>query len=70
MKYTAIIQRDGEYWIGWIEEVPGVNCQEKSYEEIFTSIEIILMEALSFEIKSKSVEEKKPEITFITRGNN
>ena len=30
--YTAIIKQDKGWWIGWIEEVPGVNCQEKSRE--------------------------------------
>ena len=29
-EYTAIIKRDGNWWIGWIEEIPGVNCQESS----------------------------------------
>ena len=23
--YTAVIQRDGLWWIGWVEEIPGVN---------------------------------------------
>ena len=27
--YTAIIKRDGDRWIGWVEEVPGVNGQER-----------------------------------------
>ncbi len=30
--YTATIGKDGPCWIGWIEEVPGVNCQEASRE--------------------------------------
>ena len=25
--YTAILKRDGDWWIGWIEEIPGTNCQ-------------------------------------------
>jgi len=29
-EYTAIVKQDGDWWIGWIEEVPGVNCQESS----------------------------------------
>ncbi|RMD64640.1 type II toxin-antitoxin system HicB family antitoxin, partial [Candidatus Parcubacteria bacterium] len=29
-EFTAIIKRDGDWWIGWIEELPGVNCQERS----------------------------------------
>jgi len=28
--YTAVVKQDGERWFGWIEEVPGVNCQERS----------------------------------------
>ena len=23
-KYTAVVKQDAEWWIGWIEEVPGV----------------------------------------------
>jgi predicted RNase H-like HicB family nuclease len=36
--YTAIIKRDGDWWIGWVEEVPGVNGQERSREELLTSL--------------------------------
>jgi hypothetical protein len=28
--YTAVIEQSGPWWIGWIEEVPGVNCQERN----------------------------------------
>jgi hypothetical protein len=27
--YTAVIKQDGDWWIGWIEEISGVNCQER-----------------------------------------
>ncbi|SMM98665.1 hypothetical protein SPONN_2701 [uncultured Candidatus Thioglobus sp.] len=33
-EYTAIIKKDGNDYIGWIEEIPGVNCQEKSMEKL------------------------------------
>jgi hypothetical protein len=36
--YTAVIKQRGRWWIGWIEEVPGVNCQEatkRSYLRAF-----------------------------------
>jgi len=45
-EYTAIIKQDGDWWIGWIEEVPGVNCQERSHEELMESLRITLREAL------------------------
>jgi predicted RNase H-like HicB family nuclease len=46
--YTAIIKQDGDWWIGWIEEVPGVNCQEKSREELIQTLKVTLKEALEF----------------------
>ncbi len=46
--YTAIMKQDGDWWIGWIEEVPGVNCQEKTREKLLESLSITLKEALDF----------------------
>ena len=47
-EYTAIVKRTGDWWIGWIEEVPGVNCQEGSREELLETLTITLSEALEF----------------------
>ena len=44
--YTAIVKNTGEWWIGWVEEVPGVNCQESSREALMESLRITLREAL------------------------
>jgi predicted RNase H-like HicB family nuclease len=46
--YTAITKKSGDWWVGWIEEVPGVNAQEKSKEELLTSLREILAEALEY----------------------
>lgn len=46
MEYTAIVKHRGEWWIGWIEEVPGVNCQERTHEELMESLAETLSEAL------------------------
>ena len=46
--YTAILKQDGDWWIGWVEEVPGVNAQEKTKEELRVSLKMILREALEF----------------------
>ena len=48
MQYTAIIKQDSGWWIGWIEEVPGVNCQEKTHDELIDSLRQTLKEALDF----------------------
>ena len=47
-RYTAVVKKDGDWWIGWIEEVPGVNCQEATQEELIESLKITLREALEF----------------------
>ena len=47
-EYTAVIKQDGDWWIGWIEEIQGVNCQESTYHELLESLKIMLQEALTF----------------------
>ena len=46
MSYTAVIQRDGEWWIGWVEEVLGVNSQGATREELLDKLRDALEEAL------------------------
>jgi predicted RNase H-like HicB family nuclease len=46
--FTAITKKDGDWWIGWIEEVPGVNAQEETKEKLISSLREILPEALEF----------------------
>jgi len=45
-KYTAVIKQDAEWWIGWIEEVPGVNCQERTRDELVDTLKVTLAEAI------------------------
>jgi predicted RNase H-like HicB family nuclease len=44
--YTAVTKQDGGWWIGWIEEVPGVNCQERTRDKLLASLRTTLAEAL------------------------
>ncbi len=46
--YTAVIRRDGPWWIGWIEEVPGVNSQGATREELISNLREALNEAIEF----------------------
>ena len=46
--YNAVIRKDGDWWIGWIEEISGVNCQERTREELINTLRITLREALEF----------------------
>lgn len=46
--YTAVVKKEADWWVGWTEEVPGVNCQEKTYEELKETLGVTLKEALEF----------------------
>jgi len=60
--YTAIIKQDGNWWIGWIEELPGVNCQERNREELIQSLKVTLKEALEFN-RQEAIQAAAPEYT-------
>ena len=44
--YTAVGKQDGDWWIGWVEEVPGVNAQERTRERLVVALKAVLQEAL------------------------
>jgi predicted RNase H-like HicB family nuclease len=44
--YSAVVQQHGDWWIGWIAEVPGVNSQGRSREELLDNLRDALDEAL------------------------
>ena len=45
-QYTAVVKQSGPWWIGWIKEVPGVNAQERTQEELLEILKEALREAL------------------------
>ena len=45
-RYTAVVKQDGNWWVGWVEEVPGVNAQEPTREALLASLKEVLQEAL------------------------
>lgn len=49
--YTAVIRRDDPWWIGWIEEVPGVNSQGETREELISNLREALAEAIEMNRK-------------------
>lgn len=39
IEYTAIITKDEDWWLGWVEEIPGANAQEKTKEQLIISLQ-------------------------------
>ena len=44
--FTALVKKDGRWWIGWIAEIPSVNCQEATKAELLASLTETLREML------------------------
>jgi predicted RNase H-like HicB family nuclease len=44
--FTAVIKKAEAWWLGWIEEVPGVNSQGRTRKELRANLRSALKEAL------------------------
>jgi predicted RNase H-like HicB family nuclease len=44
--YNAVLRKDDGWWIGWVEEIPGVNSQGKTKTELLKNLRSALREAL------------------------
>lgn len=64
--YNAVIRQDGPWWIGWIEEVPGVNSQGTTRDELIANLREALGEALEMnrEDARKAAGESFEEVTI------
>lgn len=50
MKYRAIIKKSGDWWIGWLIDLHGVNAQEKTREEVLETLRIGAEDMLATEV--------------------
>jgi hypothetical protein len=50
MKYRAVIKHVDKWWIGWLIDLPGVNAQEKSREELVKSLRVGAEDMLAIEV--------------------
>ena len=51
MRYRAIIKKSGEWWFGWLVDLPGVNGQEKTKEKLIESLKIGAEDMLLSEVE-------------------
>ncbi len=45
--YTAVIGQSEGFWVGWVDQVPGVNCQSETKECLREALRMILKDAAS-----------------------
>ncbi len=49
MKYKAVIKQEGDWWVGWLVDLPGVNAQEREYEDLIESLKVGAEDMLALE---------------------
>jgi predicted RNase H-like HicB family nuclease len=57
MEYRAVIKKSGDWWIGWLVDLPGVNAQEKSRKKLIESLKIGAEDMLNTPVEPQSEEE-------------
>ncbi len=57
MQYRAVIKKSGNWWIGWLVDIPGVNAQEKTKEKLIESLKICAEDMLNTPFEPKGEEE-------------
>ncbi len=50
-EFTAIVKKDGDWWLGWVEEIPGANAQEKTKEELLASLREAVIDILELRVE-------------------
>lgn len=57
-RYTAVFERDGDWWIGYVEELPGANTQGATLEEARSNLQepIQLVLEANREVSRREVE--------------
>ena len=60
--FTAVIKEENGWWFGWIEEIPGVNCQEKTRDDLLETLRVTLREALEFN-RQEALQAAQPNFT-------
>jgi len=57
MEFRAVIKRSGDWWIGWLIDLPGVNAQEKTKERLLESLKIGAEDMLNTPYEPEKEEE-------------
>lgn len=67
-EYKAVVKQDGDWWAGWVEEIPGVNSQGKTRDELMDNLSSALAEALEMNRESArdAAGDKFEEVTIST----
>jgi len=57
VEFRAVIKRSGDWWIGWLVDLPGVNAQERTKGELLESLKIGAEDMIKTPYQPKKEEE-------------
>ena len=57
MEFRAVVKQSGEWWIGWLVDLPGVNAQERTKDELLESLRIGAEDMIETPYQPKKEEE-------------
>ncbi len=60
-KFTAVFEHDGDFWIGYIEEIPGVNTQGETLDEARENLKdaVVMVIKANRELTKRDIEGKE-----------
>lgn len=59
-KFTAVYKKRGKWYLGWVEEIPGVNTQGRTLKEVKENLkEAILLVLKTNKLLNKEVSKGK-----------
>jgi predicted RNase H-like HicB family nuclease len=65
VEFRAVVKKSGDWWIGWLVDLPGVNAQEKTKQELMESLKIGAEDMLMTPFE---LEEEEGELVTIEVG--
>ena len=72
MEYRAVIKKSGDWWIGWLVDLPGVNAQEKTKGKLVESLRLgaedVLSTGVDFDADALMTTIDVPAPTWATAG--
>jgi predicted RNase H-like HicB family nuclease len=57
VKFRAVIKKSGDWWIGWLVDLPGVNAQGRTREELIESLKVGAEDMLMTPVELEGEEE-------------
>ena len=72
-KFSVVIKQDEGWWVGWVQEIPGVNSQGKTRAELMKNLRSALKEDKGFvdyldSVRSGGIDVGKWQQAFVYDG--